>query len=331
MKKVAVFLFALFLCASVFAGKKSDKKDSEGSGAKEKITGVLDSIGGAINKAGSKVKEGVGGKVNGDNMSESFKDAQAAADKAQEVITPEQEYYIGRAVAAKILAKYKVYNSPKAQRYLNSVCHALTSVSERPDLYKGYFVVILDSNEINAFATPGGHILVTRGLLKCTDSEDAVAAVLAHEVSHILLKHSVKAIKTSRAANAIIKTSGSLAVAATGGNDDAKENLDGFSESVDSVVSSMLEHGYSKSQELAADSKAVELMAAAGYNPRAMDSMLHLIEKNTPKDAEASGFGKTHPTPATRLKNVSMKYGKYKVNDTSASREKRFKAIKPQF
>lgn len=330
MKKTAVFLLAALLSLALVSAE-SKNSDGEDSSTKEKITGVLNSISGAINKAGNKVKSGVDGKVSAENVSESFKDAQAAADKAHEVITPEQEYYIGRAVAAKILAKYKVYNSPKAQKYLNSICRSITSQSERPDLYKGYFVVILDSDEINAFATPGGHILVTRGLLKCTDSEDAVAAVLSHEIGHILLKHSVKAIKTSRAANAIIKTSGSIAVATTGGNDGAKDNLDGFSESVDAIIANMLEHGYSKSQEFEADSKALELMANAGYNPRAMDSMLKLIDEHTPKDAEKSGFGKTHPTPAARLKNVSLKYSKYKVTDTSAARKKRFALMKSYF
>jgi len=323
-------IFVMFLACSSFSLLAEDKKsDEENSSFKDKVTSVLDNIAGAINKGGEKVKDGVDGKVNSENVAASFKDAREASAKAHEVITPEQEYYIGRAVAANILAKYKVYNSPKTQKYLNNICHALTSLSERPELYKDYFIVILDTNEINAFATPGGHIMVTRGLLKCTDSEDAVAAVLAHEISHILLQHSVKAIKTSRAANAIIRTSGSLAVVATAGNDSAKENVDGFSDSVDDIVSDMIEHGYSKSQELAADTKALELMANAGYNPRAMDSMLKLIEANTKEND--GGFKKTHPEPKTRLKNVSLHYGKYKITDTTEARKKRFAQIKPSF
>ncbi len=328
--KKGFIIFSLLSCSilCVYA-QDSEEKKSESS-FKDKVTNVLDNIAGAINKGGEKVKEGVDGKVSAENVTASFKDAREAAAKAQEVITPEQEYYIGRAVAANILARYKVYNSPKAQKYLNNICHAMTTLSERPELYKDYFVVILDTNEINAFATPGGHIMVTRGLLKCTDSEDAVAAVLAHEISHILLQHSVKAIKTSRAANAIIRTSGSLAVAATGGNDGAKENVDGFSDSVDEIVGDMLEHGYSKSQELAADTKALELMANAGYNPRAMDSMLKLIEANTKENDQ--GFKKTHPEPKTRLKNVSLHYSKYnKLTDTTAARKKRFAQMKSSF
>lgn len=326
-------IIALMMAASAFAFPEENEGNEEQSdtSVKEKITNVLDNIAGTINKGGEKVKEGVDGKVSSENITASFKDAREAAAKAQEVITPEQEYYIGRAVAANILAKYKVYDSPNAQKYLNNICHAITSMSERPELYKDYYVVILDTDEINAFATPGGHILVTRGLLKCTDSEDAVAAVLAHEIAHILLQHSVKAIKTIRAANAIIRTSGSLAVAASGGNDGAKENVDGFSESVDDIVADMIEHGYSKSQELAADTKALELLANAGYNPKAMSSMLKLIESNSKKADGTTGFKKTHPEPKTRLKNVSLHYSKYKVNDTTASRKKRFAKMKSSF
>src|SRR5574344_2492121 len=115
-----------------------------------------------------------------------------------EEITPEQEYYIGRAVAGTILEKYNVYNSEKMQKYLNEICSAIVINSDKPVLYKGYYVAILDTDEVNAFATSGGHILVSRGLLSCAESEDARAAGIAHEVSHIQLQHSIKAIKSSR-------------------------------------------------------------------------------------------------------------------------------------
>ena len=95
-----------------------------------------------------------------------------------EEITPEQEYYIGRAVAGTILEKYNVYNSAKMQKYLNEICSAIVINSDKPVLYKGYYVAILDTDEVNAFATSGGHILVSRGLLQCAKSEDALAAVL---------------------------------------------------------------------------------------------------------------------------------------------------------
>jgi len=111
-----------------------------------------------------------------------------AIQKAFEQITPEQEYYIGRAVGANILAMYKIDNSrPAMTAYVNKIANALVINSERPEIFNGYHANILDSDEINAFATSGGHIFITRGLIDSAASEDELAAVIAHEVAHIQL------------------------------------------------------------------------------------------------------------------------------------------------
>ena len=91
---------------------------------------------------------------------------QAVQTAAQE-ITPEQEYYIGRAVAANILTTSKVWNDQKATTYLNVLERALSLYSDRPETFGGYHLLIMDTDEINAFSAPGGLILVSRGLLRC--------------------------------------------------------------------------------------------------------------------------------------------------------------------
>lgn len=112
-----------------------------------------------------------------------------AAQRATAEITPRQEYYIGRAVAATILKQYRPWNHPAANAYVNKVGQSLALVSDAPQTFGGYHFLVLDSPEINAFAAPGGLILVSRGLLACCGSEDELAAVLAHEISHVQLKH----------------------------------------------------------------------------------------------------------------------------------------------
>ena len=97
----------------------------------------------------------------------------ASIARASEAITPEQEYYIGRGVAASIADTYKVANKPQVEAYLNSICQTLVINSERPVIFNGYHVAVLDTDEINAFATSGGHIFITKGLLQCTDNEDS--------------------------------------------------------------------------------------------------------------------------------------------------------------
>ncbi len=247
-----------------------------------------------------------------------------AIGKAAEVITPEQEYYVGRAVAGTILRKYKLYSAPKTEKYLNMICQSLVLNSEKPYPYRGYCVAILDSDEVNAFATPGGHILVTRGLLRTTSTEDEIAAIIAHEISHIQLKHAVSAIKSSRATGAILATAGTAAVVYTEGNSSMTSLVDALDETVGNIVQSLVESGFSQTQEFQADKNALVLMADAGYNVESMNVMLEsLLEKSNTK----TGFGKTHPTPKARIKNLSKEYKKYDHNTMQQSREKRFREI----
>src|SRR5574344_929156 len=243
-----------------------------------------------------------------------------ALGKAAEEITPEQEYYIGRAVAGTILDKYNLYRSPETEKYLNKICGVITLNSERPVLYKGYYVAILDTDEVNAFATSGGHILVSRGLLSCAKSEDALAAVIAHEVAHIQLQHSIKAIKSSRATDALVKTAQSAYTLNTSGN--SNEIMAGFTDTVGDIIGTMVESGYSKQQEFDADKKALSLMNDAGYDPNAMKDMLTLLKVR--QAGQHAGFSKTHPSPTSRMKNVNDLYDAYSDYTDSEIRTKRF-------
>jgi len=243
-----------------------------------------------------------------------------AIGSAAEEITPEQEYYIGRAVAANILSSYRLWsgNAPLTA-YLNQICAAITINSPRPDIYNGYHVAILDSTEINAFATSGGHIFVTRGLINAARSEEALAGVIAHEIAHIQLQHSIKAIKNSRVTQALMVTGTSAAGAAAGMN--VNQLTDVFNESVGEIVSTLVSNGYSQTQEFEADNTAMSLMAAAGYNP---SGLLDMLRQLSSVQTSSSGFGKTHPTPAQRITNAEKSVGSYKVADTSSSRQSRF-------
>jgi len=255
------------------------------------------------------------------NVASAISNSTTAIGNAAEEITPEQEYYIGRAVAGNILTNYKIWNgNPALTAYLNNICAAITINSPRPDIFNGYHVAILDSNEVNAFATSGGHILVTRGLISAAKSEDALAGVLAHEVSHIQLKHSIKAIKSSRITQALLVTGTSAAGAATGMN--VNQLTDVFNESVGEIVQTLVNNGYSKTQEYDADNTALKLMAGAGYNPNGLIDMLN--ELNNIQSKTAGGFNKTHPTPAQRIANAKNSVGNYKVADNSAKRKARF-------
>jgi predicted Zn-dependent protease len=247
--------------------------------------------------------------------------------KAAENLTPENEYYIGRAVAANIITQYKLYNgNPALTAYLNKICNAIIINSSKPDIWNGYHVAILDTQEINAFATSGGHIFLTRGLIACASSEDALASVIAHELAHIQLQHSLLAIKSSRYREAAI--SGVLAGLSARAGENVGELANILSESVGEIVNTMISSGYAREQEFEADTLALALLASAGYEPSSILQMLHSLEQ---KQSGASGFGKTHPSPKDRIANVNKSLTKYSVTaDTASFREQRYTAILPR-
>jgi len=277
--------------------------------------GSIAQIGASLGEATGLISPGVADAISKSGV---------AWGKTFEQITPEQEYYIGRAVAANVVSSYKIQTSnPAMTAYVNKICNALIINSPRPEIYNGYHANILDSDEINAFATPGGHIFITRGLIDCTTSEDTLASVIAHEVSHIQLEHGLKAIKNSRINQALAVTATSAGSAATGV--DLEELTSTFGVSINEIVTTMMSNGYSRSQEYDADSTAMVLLSLAGYEPSSLIDMLKVLEKN--QGGHPGGFNKTHPTPAQRLTNAQKTVGKYSVPDTRSYRLDRYSAL----
>ena len=239
-------------------------------------------------------------------------DSLSAIQKATETITPADAYEIGRTVSASILKKYELLNAPKATAYLNKICKSLALNSDTPVIYKDYCVAILKSDEINAISSCGGHIFVTQGLLKCCDSEDAVAAVIAHEMAHIQLEHAVAAIKADRTKNAIgstVSTASGFVDAFSGMSEKDKLLFDFLAGSNVAVMNRLFETGYPKEQEYKADELALRLLLNSGYDPNAM---LELIDKHHKENADNTGWEKTHPKPADRIKKAKAFIAKNK-------------------
>jgi len=256
------------------------------------------------------------------NTANAISNSSKAIGNAAEDIQPEQEFYIGRAVAANILTTYTLWkDSPSLMAYVNYICGAIVLNSPKPNTYNGYRVAILDSNEINAFATSGGHIFLTRGLIDVTQSEDALAGVIAHEIAHIQLQHSIKAIKTSRITQAIMVTGTSTLGAVSGY--DVNEMTSIFNETVGDIVQTLINNGYSQAQEFDADATALSLLAGAGYNPSGLIDMLKELEKSQKRSS--GGFNKTHPAPDKRRAAAEAAIRAVpSVTDTSSYRRARF-------
>lgn len=228
-----------------------------------------------------------------------------AASKAFEKFTPEQEHYLGRTVAANLLVRYPLWDSPPVTDYVNQVGQALAAVSDTPDTFNGYRFAILDTDEQNAFAAPGGIILVSRGLLRCARSEDGLAAILAHEIAHIHHRHGVEGIEKSRKTELAMVLG--TEVARHSGKEELQRMAGVFEGSVKDFCKTLLEKGYSRDAERDADRTAAELLIRVGYDPQAFVGVLEAMEKGYRKGGP--GFMSTHPGPSDRLEVVRSAIG----------------------
>jgi len=240
-----------------------------------------------------------------------------AARNVAERLTPEQEYYVGRAVAAKVFQSYKPLDLPEANAYLNLLGQSLVVFSDRPETFGGYHFLLLDSDEINAFAAPDGLILVTRGMVQCCGSEDELAAVLAHEIAHVVEKHGVSAIQGSR-----LTTLGTTVLTETGrhAGGEFAALVEDFEGSIGDITKTLM-NGYSRGQERDADAGAVRILRRAGYPETALITMLQRMEQRLGRTR--GGFGGSHPSAQSRIDSVGSEIVGVRVA-ASPVRQQRF-------
>lgn len=216
-------------------------------------------------------------------------------------ITEEEEYYIGRSVAALILSKYDVYQNEPLTQYVNKVGSAVAAYSDRPETFAGYHFLILNSAEINALAAPGGFIFITKGLLAQCRDEEMLASVLAHEVGHVAGKHGLKAIKSSRLVETF-KMLGS-AVAAQYTPAQLSQLTELFEGALSDIAGQLIEKGYDRKLEYEADSLSIKFSTATGYDPNGLAKFLEALVGES-KAAGVKGWFQTHPQPQDRLDRV---------------------------
>lgn len=245
-----------------------------------------------------------------------------AAIKAFDDFTPEQEYYIGRTVGAVVLETYKPYDNKKVNHYVNVLGQTLSQASDLPITFNGYHLLVLDSDDINAFATPSGLIFVSRGMLRCCNNEGELAAILAHEVGHVQLKHGLQSIKKGRYS----EFGTILAMETTKALTDSEmaQLVDSFEGTISDITKTMITNGYSRAYEEDADESAVTIMKRVGYDPISLVDMLKTMDQKL--KPEGLDFAKTHPSPKSRIEFVE---GIVTTSDTptfTAKQEQRFQA-----
>lgn len=238
-----------------------------------------------------------------------------------DALTPEQEYYIGRAVAAEVLAGANVYDDDAAQAYVNRVGQTLAQASDMPDVFGGYHFFVLDSDERNALAAPGAFIFVTRGLLRACSTEDQLAAVLAHEIAHVVNRDGIRAVQQSERVDALAKLGVSEALAS--GNLGVLEKALG--DIAHTMTGTLLKHGYSRALEAKADEAALVLLARVGYRQMALIELLRNLDRD-PSGASTPAMFRTHKSLKKRISAATRMIGGDPGDPPSVRRKARFDA-----
>jgi predicted Zn-dependent protease len=210
--------------------------------------------------------------------------------KANTDIDEPQEITLGEGIASNLLGAAPLLNNPAVQQYVNRIGRWLALQTERPDLPWQFGV--LDDNDVNAFAAPGGYVFITKGLLAQMNSEAELAGVLAHEISHVLRKHHLQAIKKGARTELLADLA----------NDALKNN--GADPRLSKLVSAGTEvyaRGLDKNDEYEADRMGVVIAARAGYDPYGLPAVLQTLQSLNPSDSKVALMFKTHPAAGDRL------------------------------
>lgn len=207
------------------------------------------------------------------------------------LVSREQELSTGHGLHPKVVAMYDgQFTDPDLKRYLSAVVHRLRRVSHTPDMPTDF--VVLDTDVINAFAVPG-HVYATRGFLAELENEAQFAAVMGHELSHVVARHTAKQMSDKAVADIGFSAAGLV----VGGWWPAQAVLTGSQLSV-----TMFGLSYSRGQERQADRVGTYYMALAGWDPRqaiAMQKILHGLTKD--KKSVLDKYLSTHPELADRI------------------------------
>ncbi|MDD5254690.1 MAG: Maf family nucleotide pyrophosphatase, partial [Candidatus Omnitrophica bacterium] len=222
------------------------------------------------------------------------------------IVTHEQETYyystdrevqLGRNIARAIDKEYKMVEDPLVQHRVEEIGKRIVAVCDRKDI--SYTFKVLDEEDVNAVSLRGGYVYVFKGLIDKVENDDELAGVLAHEVSHIVARHSIKKLQAMQGYN-ILRILVSQAPVAGAGEVGA---------AADAAFTELL-LGYSREDELLSDQLGARYAKAAGYNPRGMlDFLTTLQEVNKRKPLRPKSYFKTHPYVPDRVRVVKQELG----------------------
>jgi beta-barrel assembly-enhancing protease len=220
---------------------------------------------------------------------------------ATAAVSLEEEFQVGQAWARQMRAQGLVLEDPEVSDYIQQVGHSISSHAEEGQHQFNYAVI--KDPVINAFAMPGGFIMINSGLFLATSNENELAGVLAHETAHVTQRHLVRGL-IDQSHSGLVATAAMLAaiiLGATAGRSDPSVIEGGILAAQSAAIQHQI--NYTRSQEFEADRIGIGTMAAAGYDPLGMATMFDELNKNSPAPdrVKAVEFLIDHPLSAERV------------------------------
>lgn len=201
----------------------------------------------------------------------------------------EAEYVLGKSLAGSLSREMKTTDDSSFQNFLDEVGRKL--IAKVVNKKRKFKFDIIETNEVNAFALPGGFIFVTQALLnKIELNQDELAYILSHEIMHVVLKHPINRILADYSAQIIANIfmkGGAIGLIAK------------------QLIGSLLRSSYSQENEFEADNYAVRLMISAGFNPCASISVLAKLSVSTVQDVPMYNYFLSHPSASERIEKIA--------------------------
>lgn len=248
-----------------------------------------------------KIQETTGAKTEPNNQESTGNQAEVTtAQPAQPQInwkspSRDEEVAIGREVTGSLLGAAPLVKDNGLQQYVNKVGHWVANQSERPDLPWKFGVI--ESSDLNAFAAPGGYVLITKGLYQTFQNEAQLAGVLGHEIAHVVKKHHLKVMQKQ----ALLDMGAGLLGDKFGDNKLSKKAI--------STGAEISARNLDKSAEYEADRMGMILAYRAGYDVYGLPEVLQNMAQISKNDDSVALLFKTHPHPDERLAQLGESAG----------------------
>ena len=207
----------------------------------------------------------------------------------------EKEIALGENLHRQISKEFKISGNPLYIKRINNIGKKVADACDRKEI--NYYFYVIDKDEKNAFATPGGYIYIYKGLLDILEADSELAFIIGHEIGHIVARHSIKKLQAAMGYN--------LLILSTLSTDTPRRFYEGLSFALTAIMS-----GYSQEDEFAADELAAKYAKLAGFKPAAgIDVLEKLYRYHKKEPSRPLSYFRTHPFIAQRIKHIKEVLG----------------------